>query len=262
MDGRTPSPPAVENTLYAQALSGGISVGPKQGRELLFGRNRPAVHVCLGEDDPQVSRQHGSLRFDDGSWWVRNTGRTPIRFPGRRMLFDSEDPIPLAPGYTLVFVSGSAGREHALEMRVSGPDRVVPVRPDEATRVPRRWPLDATEHLVLVALARRHLQHDPQPAPQSWRQVAAEMGRVQPGAGWTHRRAEHLVAAIRDRLSAAGVSGLTREEWGDPVGNALNESLVQELLCSSTIMPTDLALLDDEAPGDGQDVPAPTDRDG
>ena len=35
-----------------------------------------------------------------------------------------------------------------------------------------------------------------------------------------------------------------REEWGDPVGNALNDSLVQELMRSTTILPTDLALLD------------------
>jgi hypothetical protein len=239
----------VENTLFAQALSGAISVGPKQGRELLFGRNRPEVHVCLGEDDPQVSRRHGTLRFEDGSWWVRNTGRTPIRFPDKRMLFESEDPLPLTSGYTLLFVTGSNGREHALEVRVSGPDRAPRIRPDERTHAPRVWPMDATEHLVLVALARRYLQHEPQPAPQSWRQVAEEMQLVQPGAGWTHRKVEHLVAATRTRLSRAGVVGLMREEWGDPVGNALNDSLIQELMRSTTILPTDLALLDgpDEA---------------
>ena len=96
MDGRTQPPPAAENTIYAQALNGGISVGPKQGRELLFGRNRPEVHVCLGEDDLHVSRRHGTLYFDGGRWWVRNTGRTPIRFPDRRMLFESESPLPLS----------------------------------------------------------------------------------------------------------------------------------------------------------------------
>ncbi|RZT88049.1 hypothetical protein EV383_4983 [Pseudonocardia sediminis] len=249
MDGRTQAPPAVENTIFVQALTGGITVGPKQGRELLFGRNRPEVHVCVGEDDPQVSRHHGTLFFDDGSWCVRTTGRTPIRFPDRRMLFESEPPIPLAPGYTLLFVTGSSGREHALEIRVSGPDRSAPVRPDDHTRAPRTWPMDATEHLVLVALARRYLQHEPQPAPQSWRQVEAEVARVQPDAGWTHRRVEHLVTAIRARLSKAGVPGLTREEWGDPVGNALNESLISELLRSTTIIPTDLALLDADPAG-------------
>lgn len=245
MDGRAERPSAVENTLFVQGLHGGITVGPKQGRELLFGRNRPDVHVCLGEDDLQVSRSHGTLRFDDGSWWVRNTGRTPIRFPDRRMLFESEDPLPLTSGYTPLFVAGSPGREHALEVWVSGPDRVARVRPDDRTRAPRVWPLDATEHLALVALARRYLQHEPQPAPQSWRQVAGELQRMQPDQGWTHRRVEHLVAAVRARLSQAGVPGLMREEWGDPVGNALNDTLVQELLRSTTVVPGDLALLDD-----------------
>jgi hypothetical protein len=40
-----------------------------------------------------------------------------------------------------------------------------------------------------------------------------------------------------------GVSGLTREESGEPVGSALNDNLLRELLLSTTLVPPDLALL-------------------
>jgi hypothetical protein len=46
------------------------------------------------------------------------------------------------------------------------------------------------------------------------------------------------------------VPGLTREEVGEPVGNALNDNLIRELVLSTTLVPPDLALLDDP-PGQG-----------
>lgn len=79
-----------------------MMLGPGAGREVLFGRNRPEVHVCLGEDDPQVSRHQGTLTHRDGHWWVSNTGRLPIRCPAGRLLFRDEEPLPLDTGYTPV----------------------------------------------------------------------------------------------------------------------------------------------------------------
>ncbi len=64
-------------TVFALALTGGMTLGPGEGREVLFGRNRPEVHVCLGEDDPQVSRHQGTLTHRNGLWWVSNSGRLP-----------------------------------------------------------------------------------------------------------------------------------------------------------------------------------------
>lgn len=47
------------------------------------------------------------------------------------------------------------------------------------------------------------------------------------------------------RLSrAGGVEGLTREEVGEPVGNTLNHNLIMELLRSTTLVPSDLNLLE------------------
>jgi hypothetical protein len=52
-----------------------------------------------------------------------------------------------------------------------------------------------------------------------------------------------MVADVRARLAAQGVSGLLREEVGEPVGNALNDKLLRELVLSTTLVPADLALL-------------------
>lgn len=109
-------PAAARATIFVLSVGGGMSVGPKEGRTLLFGRNRPDVHVCVGEDDPRVSREHGVLEHRGGKWWIRNTGR----LPGGRLLFAEEEPVPLAEGYTPVFVRGSTNREHLLEVFVTG----------------------------------------------------------------------------------------------------------------------------------------------
>ena len=49
------------------------------------------------------------LGYRRGQWWVRNTGRYPIRLPGTRLLYPDEKPVPLAQGYAPLFVSGSRG---------------------------------------------------------------------------------------------------------------------------------------------------------
>ncbi|GCB47479.1 FHA domain-containing protein [Streptomyces sp. NL15-2K] len=233
-------------TLFALALTGGITLGPGDGREVLFGRNRPEVHVCLGEDDPQVSRHQGTLTHRDGRWWVSNAGRLPIRCAGGRLLYRGEQPLPLDTGYTPLFAGGSRGREHLLEVFVTGPEgerRPVP-RHGDVTRPPRVWALTEQEKLALVVLGRRYLLHEPRPQPLTWRQTAAELAESQPYAGWTDKRVEHLVNGVRTRLSRDGVPWLTREELGEPVGNALNDNLIRALLASTTLVPMDLALID------------------
>jgi hypothetical protein len=233
-------------TLFALALTGGITLGPGDGREVLFGRNRPEVHVCLGEDDPQVSRHQGTLTHRDGRWWVSNAGRLPIRCAGGRLLYRGEQPLPLDTGYTPLFAGGSRGREHLLEVFVTGPEgerRPAP-RHDDVTRPPRVWALTEQEKLALVVLGRRYLLHEPRPQPLTWRQTAAELAQSQPQAGWTDKRVEHLVNGVRTRLSRDGVPWLTREELGEPVGNALNDNLIRALLASTTLVPMDLALID------------------
>ncbi|MFJ8062745.1 FHA domain-containing protein [Streptomyces sp. NPDC096142] len=232
-------------TLFALALTGGMTLGPGEGREVLFGRNRPEVHVCLGEDDPQLSRHQGTLTHRDGSWWVSNSGRLPIRCAGARLLFRGEEPLPLDTGYTPLFVGGSRGREHLLEVFVTGPDGDRPSpRHGDVTRPPRVWVLTDQERIALVVLGRRYLLHEPRPQPLTWKQTAAELAESQPHEGWTDRRVEHLINGVRTRLSRDGVPWLTREELGEPVGNALNDHLIRALMASTTLVPMDLALID------------------
>lgn len=233
-------------TIFALAISGGIAVPPRNGREVLFGRNRDEVHVCLGEDDPKVSRQHGRLTHRGDQWWVANTGKLPMRLSGQRLLYPDEEAIPLAEGYTPLFIRGSRKREHLLELFVTGQDggrpRPLPRDPTQPTRTYR---LSQEERLALIVLGQRYLSHDLYPQPQTWRQVAERLGRVQPDFGWTTRKVEHLIGDVRDRMSREGVSGLSREEVGEPVGNSLNHNLIQELMLSMTLVPRDLALIDE-----------------
>ncbi|GAA2796997.1 FHA domain-containing protein [Saccharopolyspora taberi] len=239
-------PDSAPGTIHALALSGGIAVRPREGRTILFGRNRPEVHVCIGEDDRRVSRHHGLLTCHRDRWWVGNTGRLPIRLPGSRLLFTDDEPVPVAEGYTPLFVRGSGGREHLLELYVAGPDGRPPAsRHADPTQPPRTWRLSATEKLVLVVLAQRYLLHEAHPQPLTWRQAALHLAELQPEAGWTAKRVEHDVVAVRSRLSRDGVTGLTRDEVGEPVGNTLNDNLVRELMASTTLVPPDLRLLSD-----------------
>ncbi|MGH3761569.1 FHA domain-containing protein [Actinophytocola sp.] len=236
-----PAPGAI----YALSIAGGITMGPREGRTVVFGRNKPEVHVCIGEDDRRVSRQHGVLTHLRGQWWVRNTGRLPIRLPGSQWLFAKEDSLPLTEGYTPLFVPGTRGREHLLELFVAGDDGRRPAtRHDAVTDPPKTWRLLPDERLALVLLGQRYLLHESDPQPLTRQQVAEQLIELQPEAGWTHRKVEHLLAAVRERLSRGGVAGLTREEVGEPVGNKLNDNLVRALVLSTTLVPPDLRLLD------------------
>lgn len=85
----------------------------------------------------------------------------------------------------------------------------------------------------------------PTRSPLSWRQVADELNELFPDQGWTAKRAEHIGVAVRKRLSQDGVPGLTRDEVGDPVGNALNHNLLVELVSAAVLVPPDLRVLDE-----------------
>jgi hypothetical protein len=236
---------AVTGAVHALALGGGYSVGPSEGRIVYFGRNRPLVHVCIGEDDQQVSRRQGELTHRRGQWWLRNTGRRPIRLPRSQWLFAEEGAIPLAEGYTPLHVPGSRDREHLLEIYVTGPDAERPrTRHSDDTDPPRPHALTQDEQLMLVVLGQHYLLREANPKPLTWKEAAAQLAELQPEAGWSPKRIEHRVSAIRDRLSRRGVPNLTREEVGEPVGNTLNDNLLRELVRSTALTPKDLDLLD------------------
>ncbi|MGW5645623.1 FHA domain-containing protein [Saccharopolyspora sp. NPDC003752] len=238
-------PGSAPGTIFALSVTGGITVRPREGRTIVFGRNRPEVHVCVGENDRRISRHHGLLTHHLDHWWVHNTGRLPVRFPGSRLLFADDEPVPLTTGYTPLFLSGSSGREHLLELYVAGPDGQPPAsKHSDPTQPPRTWKLSPTEKLLLVVLGQRYLMHEAYPQPLSWRQAAEHLAELQPDAGWTAKRVEHDVVDVRTRLSKGGVPGLTRDEVGEPVGNTLNHNLIRELMESTTLVPPDLRVLD------------------
>lgn len=237
-------PASAPGTIYALAMGGGITLGPKEGRTLFFGRDRPEVHVCIGENDRRISRQHGRLTYHLDQWWISNSGRVPVRLPGSRLLFAEDEPVPIAQGYTPLFVRGSSGREHVLELFVAGAEaHQPPSRHGDPTQPPKTWRLSPAERLVLVVLGQRYLLHEAYPQPLAWRQAANHLADLQPEAGWTPKRLEHLVVSVRTRLSRDGVTGLTRDEVGEPVGNTLNHNLIRELLESTTLVPPDVRLL-------------------
>jgi FHA domain len=238
-------PPAPAGTLFVLGERGGIAVAPTARFSVIFGRNEPEVHVCVGAGDPGVSRQHGVLHHDGQRWVVRNTGQLPIRFPGSHLLL-SGHAEPLAVAYTPLFIRSGHGREHLLEVRVAGPALTKPsgVGDDASTRRMALWELSERERLVAVALGQRYLRHEAFPQPLSWNQVAEQLGRLRPEERWSAKRAEHVMAAVRERLARAGVPGLTRAEVGEPIGNTLNHNLMMELLLSTTLVPPDLKLLD------------------
>jgi hypothetical protein len=240
-------PPAEPGTLFVMGSAGGIRVAPDAHFEVVFGRNAPDVHVCVGPNDAHVSRRHGTISRSVGAWVIANLGRLPIRFPGSRLIL-SGDRIDLPPAYTPLFIVGPK-QEHLLEVRIAaGPS--VPGVADGAdgahtaeTRSRPVWPLSPVERLVLVCLSQRYLRQEPAPQPLTWAQVAHDLGRLRPHEQWTVKRAAHIVTNVRKRLSAT-VTGLLEEEIPPPVGNALNQNLILELLVTTTITTSDLHLLD------------------
>jgi hypothetical protein len=110
---------AVPGGLLVLSVCGGVRVPPAEGRSVYFGRNFEEVHVGIGVDDRRVSRRQGVLTCRDGRWWVTNTGNRPIRLTDSRWLNRGGMAVPLAAGYTPLYVPGSGARDHLLELYVA-----------------------------------------------------------------------------------------------------------------------------------------------
>ncbi|MGC9539917.1 hypothetical protein [Streptomyces sp. UG1] len=238
-------PPGLPGTLHVLGVNGGMSVAPDADFTLVFGRNEPEVHVCVGAGDTRVSRRQGLIVRESARWVLHNTGGLPIRFPGSRLVLGGGR-ARLSAGFTPLFVV-SPRQEHLLEVRItaSAPARAGSGRGlrEEETRHEARV-LSAEEKLVLVCLAQRYLRLERYPQPLAWAQVAFELGELQPQRQWSPKRAAHIVAKVRKRLSKEyGVPGLLEEDVPQPVGNTLNHNLITDLLITTTIVRSDLRLL-------------------
>jgi hypothetical protein len=224
---------------------GGGPWSPQEGRVLWFGRNRPDVHICVGPDDPGVSRRHGSLEFSAGRWWVRTLGSRPVHVGGTHVLRRGDEPIPLTEGRTSLLVEGADPRDlHLVRVRVVGPAEQ-PLRTVGSGTVPVRcFRLEPIERLVMTVLAQRHLLRCPDPQPLTAREAADELAALQPAVGWTQKKVEHLVKKVRDRLSGQGVGGLVPEPGRTGFDSAYRRNLIDALLGTGTLGAADLSLLD------------------
>lgn len=238
-------PPAPQGTIFALAADGGFAV-PLRRFTLHFGRDKDDVHVPIGIDDPYISRLAGIFVCDGREWWIRNKGTLPIQFPGDTLLLSGHE-LPIEPGYTPLLIGSGNGRSHLLELHVVGSRTG---KTDQAqrgrTKPPEVYDLSLTERLVLTALAQRYLCQEPYPQPLSWKQVTDELNGAPEHRQWTQKSVAHIVGAVRERLATGTrpISGIRRDDGvAEPVGNTLNHNLIQALLRSATLMPSDLHLL-------------------
>lgn len=114
LTGHVPSAPT--ETVFVLGPEGGVSATPDVDFPIVFGRNEPDVHVCVGIEDRHVSRQHGRIEREGGRWVLTNLGRLPIRLPGRSLLLGGES-TGLPAGHTPLVIVGPK-HEHLVEVRV------------------------------------------------------------------------------------------------------------------------------------------------
>lgn len=243
-------PPGLPRTLHARAVGGDLTAPPRPGLTIRFGRGeKPDTDLGVGMDDRRVSRRHGELTYREGGWWLRNTGQQLVRLPEGRMLHVSSAPVPLTTGYTPVFVKGSGHREHLVELYVAGHDDQGPVPLRRADTVqPQRWALSEDERLLLVVLGQHYLEYEPDPRPLTYSRAAEQLGYLRPDAGWTVRRIEYRVEAVRHRLHRTGFSYPLIHDRPEerPSDNSLLHNLLKGLVASTTLVPPDLDLIDDD----------------
>jgi hypothetical protein len=232
-------------TLVVLEPDGGLTVSPTEGMVLLFGRNRPDVHICVGPDDLGVSRLHGTLEYSSGCWWVRAKGGRPVRVGGTQVLRNGDEPVPLSDGRTSLLVEGSDPRDvHLVRVHVVGAAEPPRRNPGSGTAPLPHFRLDPAERLVLTVVAQRVLRgHDP--TLLTSREAADELERLQPGV-WVPRKVERLVKSVRERLAAQGVDGLVPEPGSVGFDSAYRRNLVDVLVDSGTLGPPDLRLLGDD----------------
>ncbi|MEV6896717.1 FHA domain-containing protein [Amycolatopsis sp. NPDC051372] len=210
------SPPG---TLVVLGLAGGVLVPPSAPGPVTFGRNTAEVSVPVGEDDRRVSRRHGVLEHHRDRWWVRATGKVPLRLPESRLLFTGAAPLALPAGYLPLFVHGSRGREHVLEVHVADGR---PAAPPAA-----RGGLDTRERLALTVVGQSFLRWEALPRPVPPERAAAQLAVLDPGGDWT---------ALGVRAALDGVRARFRPASGDDL-------LFGALLAAAVLVPPDLALL-------------------
>ncbi|MBB4683386.1 FHA domain-containing protein [Amycolatopsis jiangsuensis] len=241
-----PPSPGPPGALSVRSLSGTVVRPAGEHVRLPFGRDPGTEGVLVGPDDRRVSREHGSFTCRNGTWWLLNSGHTPIEYAPTRQLHADDEPVAMPPGRTvLLLVTGSGGRKHPLEVYVAAADHDRPPPAAGPTLPALQWRLTERERLVLTLLGQQFLRRDPRPQPMSRGHVAAILAELEPEAAWEEKKVDRVIAGVRGRLSAAGVAGLRRDEVPEPIGNSLNHNLLTELaIRTTTLRRADLERID------------------
>jgi hypothetical protein len=187
----------------------------RPGELFTFGR-APACSAVLPATDRGVSRNAGSFRYHDGSWWLHNdSGSSVLCVLGDRGFRVDLPPglgVPLQQWHAKVILNGALGY-YTLRLRLPDLDDVpdpageapVPYVPGEraVTSTRHRAPLTGSDRLVLAARFEAYLtwRHAGDPAPRSARDTAERIG-------WQAHTVTKRCENIRDRYLRIGAPGL------------------------------------------------------
>lgn len=236
--------PAPAGALFMLGEQGGFSAAPRRVHRLTLGRNAGAVHVTVGGDDANVSREHANVRCmtrGPHAWWIlRNIGVLPVIVPDVPPLLQGQE-LVLPSGYTPLHIQGR--RLHLVELLVSdGPKGADEVSPTTKTSNVS-WPLTDREQLVLVVVFQHFLHRSTTAHPLTWKEASAALNEVPGQSDWNPKKAERVVETVRHKLSGAGMDGMDSES-AHP--ETLKHNLLRFLLATGTIRPEHLSLLGDD----------------
>ncbi len=197
------------------------------------------------DDNPYMHRVVGRFRFDEGLWWIDNTGSaitleiadrtTPSRMklaPGSSASLSFEKSVIRFP---------AAATTYEIEVTIPSPDRT-PVEDltndlgdDTVTVSVLGVSLTDDQRRCIVSLAKARLEDPGAPATVPTNRSAAAL------LGWKITRFNRKLDNVCDRLADAGVAGLR----GDASGMATNrrQRLVDYSISSGLVTAADLELL-------------------
>lgn len=187
----------------------------RPGETFTFGR-APTCSAVLPSTDRGVSRNAGSLNFQDRSWWLHNDSSSSVLCVlgdrGFRVDLPPGLQVPLQQWHAKVTLTGALDN-YTLRLRIPDLDDA----PDLAEEAPVTYvtgersvtstryhaPLTGSDRLVLAARFEFYLtwRHAGNPAPRSARDTAERIG-------WQAHTVAKRCENIRDRYVRLGVPGL------------------------------------------------------
>ncbi len=217
------------------------------GESFTFGR-APTCSAVLPALDRGVSRNAGSLRYHEGSWWLHNDSTSSVLCVlgdrGFRVDLPPGLQVPLQQWHAKVALTGTLDN-YILRLRLpdlddapepAGDAPVTSVSGQRAVTTTRYRPqLTPGDRLVLAARFEAYLtwRQAGDPMPRSARETAERIG-------WQAHTVAKRCENIRDRYARQGVPGLR--------GPRALEELARLLISTGELTAEDLRLLPAQAP--------------